>query len=62
MSKKNSDEFARFQALSEKVLSVSKSEILRREATYKEQVALKPNRRGPKRKLKPSSVPSPAAS
>jgi hypothetical protein len=47
--------FARFDALVRKVLSVPHEEILRREAEYKRQSAMNPNRRGPKRKIKPSA-------
>lgn len=41
---------AAFDALVRKVLSVPHAEIMRREAEYKRQSALKPNRRGPKPK------------
>lgn len=44
----------RFDALVRKVLSVPHDEIVRREAEYKRQSALNPNRRGPKPKVKPS--------
>ena len=43
---------ARFDALVRRVLSVPHEEIMRREAEYKRQSALNPNRRGPKRKVK----------
>jgi hypothetical protein len=43
----------RFDALVRKVLSVPHEEIMRREAEYKRQSALNPNRRGPKPKVKP---------
>ncbi|MBZ5580331.1 MAG: hypothetical protein LAP40_27565 [Acidobacteriia bacterium] len=46
---------ARLDALVRKVLSVPHDEIMRREAEYKRQSALNPNRRGPKRKIKPSA-------
>jgi hypothetical protein len=46
---------ARFDALVRKVLSVPRAEIMRREAEYKRQSALNPNRRGPKPKAKPSA-------
>ena len=51
----NPDQFDRFDAAVRKVLSVPHAEILRREEEYKRQSALNPNRRGPKRKVKPSS-------
>jgi len=41
---------ARFNALVRKVLSVPHEEIMRREAEYKRQSAMNPNRRGPKPK------------
>jgi hypothetical protein len=43
---------ARFDALVRKVLSVPHEEIMRREAEYKRQSAMNPNRRGPKPKRK----------
>jgi hypothetical protein len=42
----------RFDALVRKVLSVPHAEIMRREAEYKRQSAMNPNRRGPKPKAK----------
>jgi len=41
-----------FDTLVRKVLSVPREEILRREAEYKRQSAMNPNRRGPKKKHK----------
>ena len=46
---------ARFDAIVRKVLSVPHDEIMRREAEYKRQSAMNANRRGPKRKIKPSA-------
>jgi hypothetical protein len=46
----NADQFERFDNAVLKVLSVSRAEMLRREAEYKRQSALNPNRRGPKSK------------
>jgi hypothetical protein len=46
---------ARFDALVRKVLSVPHEEITRREAEYKRQSAMNPNRRGPKPKIKPQT-------
>ena len=40
----------RFTDAMKKILSVPREEILRREAEYKRQSALNPNRRGPKPK------------
>jgi hypothetical protein len=56
-----SNEFDAFSSLVSRVLSVPKTEILRREAEYKKKAALNPKRRGPKRKPKPSASPDPAA-
>jgi hypothetical protein len=44
-----------FDALVRKVVSVPHEEIMRREAEYKRQSEANPNRRGPKRKVKPSA-------
>jgi len=52
---KHSAEFKAFDTLVEKVLSVSREEIQRREAEYQKQVDANPRRRGPKRKIKPST-------
>jgi hypothetical protein len=46
----NPDQFERFDAAVRHVLSIPRAEILRREAEYKRQAALNPNRRGPKKK------------
>lgn len=46
---------ARFDALVRKVLSVPHEEIMRREAEYKRQSELNPNKRGPKPKAKRSA-------
>lgn len=58
-------EMQRFTALVDSVLSVPKTEILRREAEYEREAAQNPKRRGPKRgskrKPKPAS-PDPAVS
>ena len=57
-------EFDRFTNLVDRVLSVSKSEVIRREAEYEKQAALNPKRRGPKlgSKRKPRAAsPDPAA-
>jgi hypothetical protein len=57
-----SSEFDAFSALVTRVLSVPKTEILRREAEYQKMSELNPKRRGPKRKVKPSADPGPGAS
>lgn len=62
MKSDTSPEFARFSQLVDRVISVPKTEILRREAEYERQAALNPKRRGPKRKIKPSASPGPAVS
>jgi hypothetical protein len=50
-----SPEFQKFDSLMGKLLSVSHAEIQRREREYRKQVDANPNRRGPKRKVKPST-------
>lgn len=56
------NEYEAFSSLVSRVLSVPKTEVLRREAEYEKQAALNPNRRGPKRKPKQiSASPGPAA-
>jgi hypothetical protein len=50
--KDDTSELSAFTRLVDKLLSVPKSEILRREAEYRKQADLNPNRRGPKRKAK----------
>jgi hypothetical protein len=55
-------EFIAFSSLVSRVISVPKTEILRREAEYQKTVDANPNRRGPKRKTKPSAGPAPVAS
>ena len=53
---KHSAEYERFTALVEGVLSVPKSVVKERLAEYRKQVDANPNRRGPKRKVKPPEV------
>lgn len=52
---KHSAEYERFTSAVERILSVPKAEILRREAEYKKQADLNPRKRGPKRKVTPSA-------
>ncbi len=49
----------RFDALMDSVLSVSHDTLLKREKAYRKKVDANPNRRGPKRKVKPSASPGP---
>jgi hypothetical protein len=49
---KHSTEYDTFKALLNRVVSVPREEIQRREAEYQKQVALNPNKRGPKPKRK----------
>lgn len=58
---KHSHEYDAFTNLVDRVLSVSHEEMKRREAEYQKQVAANPNKRGPKRKVKPSASPGLAA-
>jgi hypothetical protein len=52
---KHSAEYNAFTSAVERILSVPKAEILRREAEYKKQADLNPRKRGPKRKVRPSA-------
>ena len=47
---KPSKEFDAFTKVMDQLLSVPKTEILRREAAYREQAAKNPKKRGPKKK------------
>lgn len=58
--RRQSSEFEAFSTLVSRVLSVPKTEILRREAEYQKEAVKNPKRRGPKRKS--SAGPDPAAS
>jgi len=53
---KQTSEFEAFSSLVSRVLSVPKTEILRREAAYQREAAKNPARRGPKRKAIKSPV------
>jgi hypothetical protein len=55
MKSKANPELDAFTKLVDRVLSVPRAEILRREKKYQEQAAQNPKRRGPKRKVKPSA-------
>jgi hypothetical protein len=59
---RHSNEFNAFDKLVGKVLTVSREEMQRREAEYKKQSDANPRKRGPKRKVKTSASPDPAAS
>lgn len=48
--------WTKFEGLMRSIITVSREEMLRREAEYRKQVDANPNRRGPKRKAKPDSV------
>jgi hypothetical protein len=50
---KHPSEFQAFTATVDKLLSVPKAEILRREAEYRKQAGANPRKRGPKRKSRP---------
>jgi hypothetical protein len=50
MKPTRTSEFGAFTQTVERILSVPKAEILRREAEYQRQAAKNPNRRGPKPK------------
>jgi hypothetical protein len=52
--------FRRFDQGMTQILSVSHATLVRREKKYRKTVDANPNRRGPKRKVKPSASPDPA--
>ena len=52
--------YARFDSAMSKLLAVPRSELLRREAEYRKHAEQNPNKRGPKRKAKPSASADPA--
>lgn len=54
---RHSEEFNAFDKAVKQILSVPKSEILKREAEHKKQADVNPHKRGPKRKVKPSASP-----
>ncbi len=56
MKRKSPTEFDEFTKLVDRVLAVPHAEIVRREKEYQKQVAQKPKRPGPKRKVKTSAV------
>jgi len=55
---KHSAEYETFTSAVERIMSVPKAEILRREAEYKKMADANPNKRGPKpkRKIKSASA------
>jgi hypothetical protein len=55
---KHSEEYNNFTNAVERIMSVPKAEILRREAEYKKFSDANPNKRGPKPKLKRKVKPS----
>jgi hypothetical protein len=58
---KSSQEYSRFTNLVDRLLTVSREEMQKREAEYRKQVDANPHRRGPKRK-KRKTVKPPSAS
>jgi hypothetical protein len=54
-------EFQKFTDLVDRLLAVPHTEIQRREKEYRKQADRNPRKRGPKRKVKPSASPGPAA-
>ena len=54
---KHSGEYESFTDAVRSIMSVPKTEILRREADYKKRADANPRKRGPKRKVKPSASP-----
>ena len=52
---------ARMDAAMRTIFSVSRQEILRREAEYKKRADANPRKRGPKQKVRPSASPDSGA-
>jgi hypothetical protein len=52
---KHSEEYNAFTDAVRSIMSVPKSEILRRDAEYRKQADANPRKRGPKRKVKPTA-------
>jgi len=52
MKRHGNPEFAEFTRTVDKLLSVPREELQRREKEYREQVARNPRKRGPKKKIK----------
>jgi hypothetical protein len=52
--------WTRFRDAMKKVVSVPHADIKKRIEEQRKQAALNPNKRGPKRKVKPSASPDPA--
>jgi hypothetical protein len=61
MKSKPNPEFDAFTHAVDRLLSVPREELQRREKEYREQVAHNPRKRGPKNKIKPSTFRDPAA-
>ena len=59
MKSESKTDYEKFTNAVERIMSVPKTEILRREAEYRRQADLNPRKRGPKRKVKPSASPGP---
>jgi len=53
--------FKRFDALVDSVLAVPRATLVRRERAYRKKVEANPNRRGPKRALRPPASHGPGA-
>jgi hypothetical protein len=58
---KPSEEFERFTAVVDTLLSVPKAELKRREEEYRTRADANPRKRGPKRKVKTSASHDPGA-
>jgi len=60
MKSKPNPEFDAFTNAVDRLLSIPRSEMQRREKEYRERAAQNPRKRGPKKKVKPSASPGPA--
>jgi hypothetical protein len=58
---KSSTEYDTFKTLLTRIMAVPHSEIVKREVAYQKQVALNPNKRGPKPKRRRGASRAPAA-
>jgi len=59
--KQPATEYDAFKGLLNRIMAVPHSELVKREAAYQKQVALNPNKRGPKPKRKRGAGRVPAA-
>lgn len=61
MKENTSSEYDAFKSLLNRIVSVPREEVQRRDARYKKEAALNPSKPGPKPKRKPGAGRAPAA-